>query len=133
VRAEVALLQDDAAGAVDAADSAVVGAEQARAPRHIAKGLLVLGVAQLQSGAPDEAAGTLRRAATLAEGLGALPLVWPARSLVGALLAETDPDECARSLATARSAVLTIAGDLPSGVREEWLGREDIAALLGAV
>ncbi|MFL6138364.1 MAG: hypothetical protein ACJ74O_11245 [Frankiaceae bacterium] len=131
VRAEIAMLEGRPADAVEAAESAVAGAERARAPRHIAKGLLFLGVAQLHLDS-DEAPATLRRAATLAEGLGTLPLVWPARSLLGALLAGADPDESARSLQVARSAVLSIAGDLPTGVREEWLAREDIAALLGA-
>jgi hypothetical protein len=35
-------------------------------------------------------------------------------------------------LAAARSAVLAIAGDLPPGVRAEWLARPDITALLEA-
>ena len=131
VRAEIAMLEGDPVTAIDAAETAVAGAEQARAPRHIAKGLLFLGVAQLQAGSGD-AAATLRRAATLAEGLGTLPLVWPARSLLGALVAETDQEESARSLQVARSAVLAIAGDLPSSVREDWLAREDIVALLSA-
>ena len=43
-----------------------------------------------------------------------VPLVWPARALLGALVAEEDPAESARSLAAARSAVLTLAGDLPA-------------------
>jgi hypothetical protein len=58
--------------------------------------------------------------------------VWPARALLGALLADSDPDESDRSLAAARNAVLSIAGDLPPNVREEWLHRPDIAELLGA-
>jgi hypothetical protein len=97
----------------------------------VAKSLLFQGVAQIQSGDVTGAAA-LRRSATLAEGLGALPLVWPSRALLGALLADTDPGESATSLGAARSAVLTIAGDLPDGMREDWLARDEIAALLGA-
>ncbi len=104
-------------------------AELARAPRHVAKGLLFLGVSQAQRGLPD-AVTTLRRAATLAEQLGTTPLIWPARALVGALLEESDPATSARSLQAARSAVLAIAGDLPDDVRAEWLARPDIEALL---
>jgi hypothetical protein len=52
--------------------------------------------------------------------------------VLGALLAEDDPTESARSLAAARSAVLGIAGDLPPAVREEWLARADVAALFEA-
>jgi tetratricopeptide (TPR) repeat protein len=129
VRTEIALLDDDAEAAVDAADSAVERAERARAPRHVAKSLLFLGVAQVQLGMP-EGAGSLRRAATLAEGLGALPLVWPARALLGALLMDDDEVEGASCLGAARSAVLSIAGNLPADLRSTWLSRPDLAALL---
>jgi tetratricopeptide (TPR) repeat protein len=128
VRAEVALLDGDADAAIDAASAAVDRAEGSLAPRHVAKGLLFLGVAQVQAG-EEEATTTLRRAATLAESLDTLPLVWPARAVLGALLADDDPAESARSLAAARSAVLGIAGDLPPTVREDWLARADVAAL----
>jgi tetratricopeptide (TPR) repeat protein len=129
VRAEVALLEGRTDDAVEAATAAVDRAERARAPRHVAKGLLILGLARVSS-ADDEAVTTLRRAATLAESLGTVPLVWPARALLGALVADTDPAESARSLAAARSAVLALAADLPPGVRADWLARPDVAALL---
>ncbi|HEU0132556.1 MAG TPA: hypothetical protein VFQ85_16345 [Mycobacteriales bacterium] len=131
VRAEIALLEEDPETAVDAAEAAVERAERARAPRHVAKSLLFQGVAQIQNGDLDGAAA-LRRAATLAEGLGALPLVWPSRALLGALLAGADEAESDASLGAARSAVLAIAGDLPDDLREEWLARDEIAALLGS-
>lgn len=131
VRAEIALLEEDPETAVDAAEAAVERAERARAPRHVAKSLLFQGVAQIQNGDLDGAAA-LRRAATLAEGLGALPLVWPSRAVLGALLADSDPKESAASLGAARSAVLAIAGDLPDALRKDWLARDEIAALLGA-
>jgi hypothetical protein len=131
--AEVALLEGRVEDAITEATAAVQRAEDARAPRHVAKGLLLLGLAQVSLGA-DEAVGTLRRAATFAESLAVLPLVWPSRALLGALLAgspgEADRAESDRSLAAARSAVLAIAGDLPPGVRAEWLGRPDVTALL---
>lgn len=129
VRCEVALLTGRPADAVEHAQAAVVGAEENRAPRHVSKGLLFLGVSRLQAGAP-EVAPALSRSAALAEGLGCLPLVWPARAMLGALIAETDPAESDRCLAAARAAVLTIAGDLPDTQRTGWLGRPDIAALL---
>jgi tetratricopeptide (TPR) repeat protein len=129
VQADIALLEGRAGEAAAVASTAVDRAENARAPRHVAKGLLYLGLAQLSGDDPD-AVQTLRRAATLAESLGTIPLVWPARALLGALVAEDDRVESDRSLAAARSAVLSIAGDLPPGVRAEWLARPDIAALL---
>ncbi|HEU5033663.1 MAG TPA: hypothetical protein VFT62_02785 [Mycobacteriales bacterium] len=128
-RAELALLVDEPGEAVTAAAGSVERAERARAPRHVAKGLLFQGVAELQAGVP-EALATLRRAATLADGVGALPVVWQARALLGALLAGAAGDEGARSLAAARSAVLAIAGDLPPELREEWLARPNVSALL---
>ncbi len=130
-RAEVALLEGSSERAAELAAAAVQRAEDNRAPRHVAKGLLLQGLAQVSSG--DEAAvSTLRRSATFAESLGCLPLIWPSRALLGALLAESGDGaaESARSLGAARSAVLAIAGDLPPGVRTEWLSRPDVAALL---
>ncbi len=121
VRAEVALLGGDPGAAVKAADGAVSLAEGSGAPRHVAKSLLFLGVAQVQGGDPDEAVETLRRAATLAERLGCLPLGWPSHQ----------PAESAKNLAAARNAVITIADDLPEALRDEWLARPDVAALMG--
>jgi tetratricopeptide (TPR) repeat protein len=131
VRAEIALLTGDPAAAVKAAEKAVTLAEGSGAPRHVAKSLLFLGVAQVQDGDPAEAAVTLRRAATLSESLGCLPLVWPSRAVLGALLDGDVPQESARNLAGARSTVLTIADDLAEALRADWLARPDVAALLG--
>ncbi len=130
VRAEIALLHDDADEAVARATAAVALAEASGAPRHVAKGLLFCGVAQVQRGDIDEAAASLRRAATLAESLGCIPLVWPARAVLGALVAPTLPDESAAALSSARSVVRQIADDLPNGYAEDWLARPDVAALL---
>ncbi|MFN2624705.1 MAG: hypothetical protein ABR520_01290 [Mycobacteriales bacterium] len=129
VRTELALLAEDPESAAEAAEAAVERAERARAPRHDAKSLLFLGVARV-SVAPTDAASALRRAATLAEGLGALPLIWPSRALLGALLMADNPDDGAASLGAARTAVLAIAADLPDDLRTEWLARPDLAALL---
>ena len=123
------MLAEDADQALSAATSSVERAEAARAPRHVAKGLLFQGVAEVQAGAADPA-GTLRRAATLAEGLIALPVVWQARALLGALLVGGPDDEGSRSLAAARSAVLTMAGDLSPELRDEWLAQPNVSALL---
>lgn len=131
VEGEVALLVGEPARAESVLTSAVQLAEVSGAPRHVAKTLLLVAVAQVQSGRLAEAEGTLRRAATLAESLGALPTLWPSRALLGALLEETAPAESARSLASARSGVIAIADDLPDDLRDIWLDRPDVAALLG--
>jgi tetratricopeptide (TPR) repeat protein len=130
VRAEVALLRNRPEEAVSRSDSAVTLAEASGAPRHVAKGLLFQGVALVQTGDLEEAATTLRRAATLAESLGAVPLVWPSRAVLGALVAPTSPAEGGASLQAARAAVRQIADDLPGRYAEDWLARPDIAALL---
>jgi tetratricopeptide (TPR) repeat protein len=130
VRAEVALLRGVPADAVAWSARAVSLAEASGAPRHVAKGLLFCGVAQVQDGDLDEAVQTLRRAATLAESLGALPLVWPARAVLGALVAEQHPAESAAALTSARSVVRQIADDLSAELAAAWLARPDIAALL---
>lgn len=129
VRAELALLTGEADRADAAASEAVVLAEAAGAPRHVAKGLLFGGVAQVQRGRPAHATATLRRAALLAEGLGTLPVLWPARAMLGALVYEDDPVAAERALAAARAAVDTIAADLPAPLRADWLARPDVEAL----
>ena len=131
VLAETALLHGDPLGAARAAREALVGAEAAAAPRHVAKSLLFLGVAEATAGR-DAAAGTLERAATLAASLGALPLVWPARAVLGALRAEREPAAGARDLAEARRTVHTLAAGLPPVLRADWLARPDMAALLAS-
>lgn len=132
VRAEVALLEGRAEDAATEAGEAVELAEHSGAPRHVAKGLLFLGVAHVEAGRPGEAAAALRRGALLAESLGALPLQWPVRAVLGALLAESDPAESERCLTAARSAVQEVAADLPGDLRDEWLARPDVEALLGS-
>lgn len=131
VRAEVALLGSRPDDAAAAATASVDLAEHSGAPRHVAKGLLFLGVAQVEAGRVAEAAATLRRAALLAESLGTLPLQWPVRAVLGALVADSDEAESERCLASARRAVTAIGEDLPDELREEWLARPDVEALLG--
>lgn len=131
VQAEVALLESRPEDAVVAASAAVDLAEQVGAPRHVAKGLLFQGVAQVEAGRHEEAATLLRRAGLLAESLGTLPLLWPARAVLGALLGERDEQESQRCFSSARRAVGLIAVDLPDQLRVDWFARPDVAALLG--
>jgi tetratricopeptide (TPR) repeat protein len=130
VRAEVALLLDDATAAARAAASAVALAETSGAPRHVAKGLLFEGVALAQAGDEESAVATLRRASALAESLGTLPLLWPSRAVLGALLAGEHPVEAKAALASARDTVRAIGADLPPDLLAGWQGRPDLVALL---
>ena len=131
VEAELAILVGDPAAAQELLLSAVHLAEASGAPRHVAKTLLLLAVSQVQAGQLGEAESTLRRSATLAESLGALPTLWPSRALLGALLEDSAPAESAKSLAAARGGVIAIADDLPDDLRDIWLDRPDVTALLG--
>lgn len=140
VKADLALLAEDPKAAAAAATAALTAAEEAGAPRHVARSLTLLAVAQLQAASdpdepgPDRALATLRRAGTLAETLGARALVWPARALQAALT--EDEQESARALASARAAVNHIADSLAADTaepdaRSAWLARPDVAALMG--
>lgn len=130
VVAEVALLRERPDVAVSATTASLAIAEESGAPRHVAKSLLFLGVSLVQTGDPA-ALEHLRRAASLAESLGALPLIWPTRALLSALITD-DTAAAAASLQTARTTVLAIADGLPETLRADWLARADIAALAGA-
>jgi hypothetical protein len=127
VRAELALLVEAPATAVDAAAAAVRGAEREGAHRHLAKSLLFLGVAEAQSGRAA-AVETLRRAAELACELGTRPLVWPACAVLATVTG--DPSEAIRLRATAQSAIRAIGTESPESLAAEWFARPDIAALL---
>lgn len=130
VEAEIGLLTGDPDAAVHAAAGAVELAERSGAPRHVAKGLLFLGVSLVEAGRDQDAVATLRRAALLAESLGTLPLQWPARAVLGALLADRACEESARCLDAARGAARAVAAQVPGDLRDGWLARPDVAALL---
>jgi hypothetical protein len=51
--------------------------------------------------------------------------------VLGALLEGREGAESAKNLAAARGAVITIADDLPEALRDGWLSRPDVAALMG--
>ena len=131
VRAEIALLDGDPAGAITASAAAIQRAEVSGAPRHVAKGLLFLGVAQVQAGS----CGGRRHAASgghpRREPGRAAAAVARSRAVLGALLEETDPPAAAKALSSARGAVIAVADDLPEDLRAVWLDRPDVAALLG--
>ncbi|MHB1614533.1 MAG: hypothetical protein ACYCYA_09485 [Actinomycetes bacterium] len=132
VAAEIALLEEDPPRALASATAALAVAERSGAPRHVAKSLLFIGVSQVQDGQDEVAQATLRRTSVLAESLGALPLLWPSRAMLATLVADQDLALAADLVASARTAVLAIAGDLPERLRPGWLARPDVAGLLEA-
>ncbi len=128
VQAEVDLYWDRPAEAIVAVSRSVAEAEHVGAPRHVAKSLSFLAVAQHTIGDPA-ALATLGRAALLAESLGTWPLVWVTRGLLASWL-KANPEEAERNRESARYAISVIAADLPQGLREQWLTRDDVAPLL---
>jgi hypothetical protein len=130
VSADLALLTDRPAAAAAAAVQAVRRAETAAAPQYVAKGLLFHGVALAQGG-DQGAAGVLTRAAGLAEGLGALPVAWPARAILGALLEQAgDQAAATAAFAAATRAIQAIAADLDDQARARWLAQPPVAAVV---
>lgn len=129
VQAEVSMLWDRPSDAQVVLLGSVAGAEAVGAPRHVAKSLSFLGVAQQTLGDPA-AMTTLGRAALLAESLGAWPLVWSTRGLMAVLLRSANPSEAERCRRSAEHAVRIIAADLPAELAEEWAARPDVAPLL---
>lgn len=131
VAAEIALLSEDADAALAAADDAVKIAEEARAPRHHAKSLVFRAVALRERGDLAGAAEAARRALALAVELQVLPVIWPAGTVLAAIVA-ANPDvalyahEGARAADAARRAVGRIASGVPEGLAETWLARPGV-------
>jgi hypothetical protein len=159
VETEVALLAGDPARAVESARAGLAVAEDAAAPRHVAKCLLFLGVARhvLADAEPPERAlaeppesaraepperaraepadravdDLLIEAGRAADAVGALPLRW----VSAAVLAERADCRDESDLAlihrhVAAAAILKIGAGLPEPDQIRWLGRVDIAAIV---
>lgn len=134
VDAEVALLRGDPSAALPGLRRALAQARRHNAPRHVAKTELFLGVTLRTASATADAAAAegeslrlLSEAATGAQQLGAVPLVWAIATVRRQWLLEAGAAVEARQaeLAAARAA-MTIAGDLPADLREVWLARPDV-------
>ena len=129
---ELALLSDQTDIALEASARAVEAAEAADAPRHVSKGLLFHGVALVKTDDHLRAAEVLRRSAMLADSVGALPLVWAARGVLGALIQPVHPEEAAAAFRSARETIRAIALDLPDSYADDLVKRPDIVALFEA-
>jgi hypothetical protein len=104
VRAEVALLGEDASGAVGPARAALRLSLTVVACRHTVKSQLVLGAALEACGQSRRAARVLRGAAAGADRLGLPTIVWPARTLLARVLADRAPATAGRERQRALSA-----------------------------
>ena len=74
----------------------------------------------------------LRRLRVATERVGALPLVWPARGVLGALIQHLHPEEAADAFDSAKATIQAIAVDLPDSYADDLLRRPDIVALFEA-
>lgn len=134
VETEVALLAGDPDAAVRAAEAGLATAEEAAAPRHIAKCLLFLGVSQRVAAGMSErmrlasAEATLRRAATAAELVRTTPLTWVIEYVLGQCV--TDPADARTHARAAAAAVAAIGTGLPDPDKSRWFGRADIAGIV---
>lgn len=129
VRCEVALLESHAADAAAHAAAALEAAEAATAPRHVAKSLLFVGVAQIESGDPAAALPTLRRAVMLSSSMGFLAVAWPAHAVLAALLQPTDPRVAHEHFEQASAITTTLRRGLSGQLAARWDERADIRAL----
>ncbi len=129
VECEIALLNSDYLAAVTKASEALEHSEAANAPRHVAKSLLFLAVAQVEAGEKTKAIANLQRSLMLSTSMGFLAVAWPAHAVLAALLAPEDV-VAARDHFVAAS---RIADDLRAGlsgeIAQRWDARSDIAAL----
>jgi len=123
VETEIALLAGDPTEACRVAETALTIAEDAAAPRHVAKCLLFLGASRHVAG-DTGADAMLRRASQQAAAVGALPLRWVAEYL----LSQRGSSEF--HLARSAEAVMEIAAGLPADDRRRWLERVDIAGIV---
>lgn len=129
VRCEVALMQSQPGQAEQHAHRALQIAEQANAPRHVAKSLLFLAVAHIDQGQQDLARSELNRSILLTSAMGCLAVAWPAHAVLAALIRGTDPQRARPHFQEAARITGFIAGGLPADLAARWTSRTDIAAL----
>jgi hypothetical protein len=129
VECEVALLESRYPDAVAHATLALDAAEAATAPRHVAKSLLFLAVAEIQVGHPDAAVPRLRRSLMLSTSMGFLAVSWPAHAVLAALLKGTDPQAAHQHFVQASEITRAVGDGLTGDLARRWEARADIMAL----
>lgn len=130
VACEISLMSSNPGPAQARAESALALAENANAPRHVAKSLLFVAVAQIENGKHEEAAGNLRRSLMLSTSMGYLAVAWPAHAVLAALLRASDPQGSHAHFAQAAEVIRTLRSGLSGDLATRWDARPDVAALL---
>ncbi len=129
VECEVALLESRYPDAVAHATLALDAAEAATAPRHVAKSLLFVAVAEIQVGRPDSAIPRLRRSLMLSTSMGFLAVAWPAHAVLAALLKGSDPQAAHQHFVQASEITKAVRDGLTGELARRWDARADIMAL----
>lgn len=132
VRCEIALMQSRFDEAAAHAGRALELAETANAPRHVAKSLLFLAVAQIEQGRQQEAQAQLNRAIVLSASMGYLAGAWPAHAVLAELIRDTDPERSRQHFAEAARITSLIGEGLSEPLAQRWRSRPDIARLSAA-
>ncbi|MEZ5185238.1 MAG: tetratricopeptide repeat protein [Candidatus Nanopelagicales bacterium] len=129
VACEVALLETRYEDALAHARAALETAEAANAPRHVAKSLLFLAVANIETGRRDAAVPLLKRCLVLSTAMGFLAVAWPAHAVLAALLKDTDERSAHTHFVAASAIIDTLREGLTGQLANRWDARADIVAL----
>jgi tetratricopeptide (TPR) repeat protein len=129
VQCEVALLTLDREQAVGRSARALDIAENAAAPRHVAKSLLFLAVSQIEAGDQEHALPNLRRSIVLSASMGFLAVAWPAHAVLAAVLQQSDPPAAHEHFSQASSITRGLGEGLQGALAARWEARADIQAL----
>lgn len=129
VGCEIALLRSETVPALGHAQAALTLAEDANAPRHVAKSLLFVAVCQIENGELEQAIPNLRRCLMLCAPMDFGAVAWPAHAVLAALLKPTDAQTAGRHFEAADEITARIAAGLNGELGRRWRERADILAL----
>lgn len=131
VRAELALLRDDAVAAVVPARTALELATAAGSVRHVLKSRIVHAVAEaVAGGAASLAVTELDAAAEHAERVGLLSLAWPARYAAADLTQEAPNGVSTANEPAARTAQPSVSGRPSDAPRRRHAGTATVSVIL---
>lgn len=131
VRCEFALLTNDYSPAVAAATSAVAASRVAKAPRHLSKSLMFLGVSYLtwakakRLGSSERKLGiaNLRESIKIAEKIGATPLIWPSRMILASPDSGVRASQRKQEQELADLAIRNMLSGMANPMRQNWLAK----------
>ena len=130
---ELALAQQDAAGALEQACELIEHLERTSLRSLLPPARLLQGQTQITLGRLDEAGVVLQTARTEAEALGARRWLWPILAALSKIASERNPAQARGLRQQARQMVDYIAAHAPTpALRQSFLARADVQPLLEA-